>query len=133
MTVKFADSYIDRLFAEKDIPLLHQMVSAVSKERPLPDEFWLFRRLVEWSGSSKSGVWQFYEGIDEPEYEQIAHALPWFDLHEIAEQFRGGKNSSLAPDRGATLGQWIDAHEQEIHAAAFNLILPYKDLLRSEA
>jgi len=56
MAVRFAHSYVERLFAERDMPGLYHVISVVGAERQLPEEFWLFSRLLEWVGSTRSGV-----------------------------------------------------------------------------
>ena len=47
MTVRFADSYVDRLFAERDLLGIYHLVSIVAEQRPLAEEFWPFSRLLE--------------------------------------------------------------------------------------
>ena len=52
MSVRFAKSCIDRLFAERDILGMHPLISVMERERQLPEEFWLFCRVIEWMSSS---------------------------------------------------------------------------------
>ena len=132
MAVRFANSYVDRLFAERDFVAIHHLISVVSRDRSLPEEFWLFCRVFEWA-PSRSGVWQYYEGLPETEFERISQALDRFGLAEIAQQYRTGKSTWDGPDQAAELDKWLDAHASEIHAAVFDLIAPRKDCLRDES
>lgn len=132
MPVRFAKSYVDRLFAEKDIFELHWLISVIEQDRPLSEEFWLFCRVVEWMSSTRSGVWQYYECLPEETYQRISRALDRFGLDQIAEKFRFGHIAWKGPDQAATLDKWIDQNEQQIKCAAFNLILPRKNFLTEE-
>ena len=95
----------------------------------LPDEFWLFCRIYEWA-PSRSGVWQYYEGLSEEEFERVSRALEHFGLVEIAEKYRQGKMTWNGPNLAADLDEWLDTHQRQIHEAVFNLILLRKDCLR---
>src|SRR6266436_3257576 len=90
MSVRFANSYIDRLFAEKDLDGLHHLISAVGRDRPLPQQFWLFCRVLEWA-PARSGVWQYYDGLSEEKFERMSQALERFGLGDLAEKYRLGK------------------------------------------
>ncbi len=129
MAVKFASTYVERLFTDRDMPRLNHLISVVSAERQLPQEFWLFSRLMEWIGSTRSGVWQYYEGLPAAAFTNMSHALEQFGLSEIAEQYRLGQSSWDEPHRCASLDKWLDAHEQQIESAAFELIAAQKDAL----
>ena len=132
MAVHFANSYVDRLFAERDLVAIHHLISVVGRDRSLPEEFWLFCRVFEWA-PSRSGVWQYYEGLPDAEFERISQALDGFGLTEIAEKYRIGKKTWDGPDQAADLDEWLEAHAREIHAAVFDLIAPRKDCLRDES
>jgi hypothetical protein len=131
MAVRFADSYIDRLFAERDFDSIYQLVGVVGRERTLPEEFWLFCRIFEWA-PSRSGVGQYYEGLPEDKFERISQALDRFKLAEIAQKYRYGKGTWNGPDQAADLDDWLDRHAQQIHAAVFSLIEAQKDCLRDK-
>src|SRR3954469_25435261 len=92
MTPRFAHSYVDRIFDERDFDAIHQLISVLSRDRSLPEEFWLFCRVFEWA-PSRSGIWQYYEGLPEPDFERIHQALDRVGLAEIAEQYRAGKRA----------------------------------------
>jgi hypothetical protein len=87
MAVRFANSYVDRLFAERDMLGLHHLISITERARALPEELWLFCRLLEWVGSSRSGVWQYDDGLSEETFLRISRALDQFGLSEIAERY----------------------------------------------
>jgi hypothetical protein len=132
MVIRFANSYVERLFAERDMPGLFHIIGMVGADRQLPEEFWLFCRLLEWAGSTRSGVWQYYEGLSGDTFARMSRAWEHFGLAEIAERYRSGKSSWDGPERAASLDEWIDAHEQQIESAAFELIAPRKDDLNHE-
>ncbi len=131
MPVRFANSYVDRLFAERDLDGLYHMISIIEKERSLPEEFWLFCRIYEWA-PARSGVWQHYEGLSEERYQQMLGALERFGLAEIAEKYRLGRATWNGPDRAAALDAWLDFHAQEIHDAALRLLAARKHSLKNE-
>jgi len=131
MTVSFGNSYIDRLFAERDLAAIHQLISVVAKERPLPEEFWLFCRIYEWA-PTRSGISQYYEGLHDSDFSRISQALDRFELGEIAKKYREGKTRSNDPPHQASdLDVWLDAHASQIHFQVFGLIAPLKDYLRN--
>jgi hypothetical protein len=133
MPVRFASSYVDRLFAERNMVGLHHLISVIEPDRALPDEFWLFCRLLEWVGSTRSGVWQYYEGLSEQTYDRMSHALDRFGLDQIAERYRFGRTAWSGPDQAASLDEWIDEHEAEIESAALDLISRQKACLNDES
>jgi len=132
MSVRFANSYIDRLFAEKDLGKLYHLIDVVCRDRPLPEEFWLFCRVYEWA-PARSGVWQYYEGLPEEKFERVSQALERFGLAELAEKYRLGKSTWNGPDRAASLDAWLEAHAQQIHDAVFQLVAARKDCLGDES
>ncbi len=132
MAVRFANSYVERLFEERDMLGLYHLISVVSAERQLPEEFWLFSRLLEWVGSTRSGVWQYYEGLSEETFARMTRALKQFGPSEAVERYQFGKNLWDGPDQAASLDAWIDSHRQQIEDAAFNLIAARKDDLTHE-
>ncbi len=132
MAVHFAKSYVERLFAERDMLGLYHLIGVVGAERQLPEEFWLFSRLLEWVGSTRSGVWQYYEGLPADTFTRMTRALEQFGLSEIAERYRLGQSAWDGPNQAASLDQWIDAREQQIESAAFELIAARKDDLNHE-
>lgn len=132
MAVRFANSYVERLFAERDMLGLYHLIGVVGAERQLPEEFWLFSRLLEWVGSTRSGVWQYYEGLPPAIFTRMTRALEQFGLSEIADQYRFGHSSWTGPDQAASLDKWLDAHEKQIESVTFELIAARKDDLNHE-
>ena len=104
-TIHRIRSYVDRLFAERDLPGLYHLISVVGAERPLPEEFWLFSRLLEWVGSTRSGLWQYYERLSSDTFTRMSRALEQFGLSEIAERYRFGQSSWDGPDQAASLDE----------------------------
>lgn len=132
MAIRFANSYINRLFVERDMTGLHHLISVLERDRSLPEEFWLFCRVLEWIGSTRSGVWQYYEGLSDEMFDRMSQALQRFGLAEIADRYRFGRTVWDGPDQAASLDEWIDKHEQQIESAVFDLILRRKDCLKDE-
>ncbi|SRR5258705_8164417 len=133
MTIRFAKSYVDRLFAERDVTGLHHLIGVVSRDRALPEQFWLFCRIIEWIGATRSGVWQYYESTPADQIKAVTQALRRFGLDEIAGKYSTGKRAPTKPDRDESLDHWIDTHEQQINDTVFNLIATRKDLLAEVA
>lgn len=127
----FADLYIDKLFTERDMLGLYQVIIAVEQDRVLPEEFWLFCRLLEWAGSTRSGSWQYYERLSGELFGRMSRVLDGFGLAEIAEKYRSGRDLWNKPDGADSLDEWVDAHQQQIESAAFDLILRCKDFLKA--
>lgn len=131
MAVQFADAYIDRLFADKDMLGLYHLITVLEQEQKLEEEFWLFCRLLEWEGSARSGIWQYYEGLPVGPYGRMSRALDHFGLTDIAVQYRLGRDAWNGPERADSLDRWIDDHQQQIYDAAFDLIVKSKDRLKN--
>lgn len=129
MAAHFANSYVDRLFEERDFFALHHLISVLGVERKLPDEFWLFCSIYEWA-PARSGVWQYYEGLPDEKFDRISQALDRFGLDEIAEKYRHGKRTWNGPMLASDLDAWLEANQHQIHDAVFNLIASQKDCLR---
>jgi hypothetical protein len=129
MIIRFADSYVDRLFAERDLPRLYDLIGVMKQQRELPEEFWLFCRLYEWC-PFRSGIWQYYEGLPEEEFDRICADLELFSLDEIAEVYRLGRRIWTDEDQSASLDKWLVEHQEQVHGSAFDLILKRKDCLK---
>ena len=133
MNVRFANSYVDRLFAERDLLGIYHLVSIVAEERSLAEEFWLFSRLLEWEGATRSGIWQYYEGIAEDTFQRVSRDLDQFGLSELAGQYRFGQRVWQVPEQVAVLDHWIDAHTQDIYDTLFGLIAAHRPSLHAPA
>jgi hypothetical protein len=132
MVARFANSYVDRIFAERDLGAIHQLISVLDKQLALPEEFWLFSNVYAWA-PTRSGVWQYYENLPDGVFQQMSQALRRFGLVEIAEKYELGRSTWAGPDRAAALDRWLDTHAQQIHDAIFALILVRKDCLKHES
>lgn len=130
MSIRFADSYVDRLFNERDMLGLHHLVSVMEQDRTLPEECWIFCRMLEWLGSTRSGVWQYYESIADETFQRLGRALEQSGHFELAGRYRSGMSIWNGPDRASSLDRWMDAHEDEIRDAAFELISRRRDCLK---
>jgi hypothetical protein len=130
MSVHFSESYVEKLFAEKDMLELHRIISIVSDDHPLPDQFWLFCRVIEWTGMTRSGIYQYYESLSDEMFSRMSQTLERFGLLELAQKYRSGKDLWNKPDHASSLDEWIDTHEQEIDNAIFKLVLSSKSDLR---
>lgn len=133
MGVRFSSSYVDRLFAERNLSGLHHLISVLERERKLPDGCWFFCRIHEWVGSTRSGVWQYYESIPKETFERVSRALDQFGYPDIAEQYRSGMVIWNGPDRAASLDRWIWNREREIEDAAFEMIKLHQEILKCDA
>lgn len=133
MRVRFASSYVDRLFAKRDLDGLHHLVSVLERDRELPDGCWLFCRIIEWVGSTRSGVWQYYESIPKETFERVGAAFEKSGHLEIAEHYRSGMVIWDGPDRAASLDRWILGRERQIEEAALGMIKPHREILKNDA
>ena len=129
MPVRYARSYVDRLYEAKDVSALYSVVNVVSADRTLPDQFWLFLRLWEWCGATRSGIWQYYESISSRDFEKIAHALDGSGLMDLAEKYRSGMKHWKEPGGCVELDRWIDRHWRELEGFVFDLIADYRQHL----
>ena len=122
MVVRYAKSYVDQLYDAKDMSALEGVIDVVSRDRQLPEQFWLSKRLFAWCGWSRSGIWQYYEAISRDDFEAVASALERFGFPELAARYRYGMESWKQPDGCNELDRWIDTHQAELESTAFQLI-----------
>ena len=101
MKARYAPPFIDRLFAQADLATLHQVVSVIEQDRSLPEEYWLFCRVIEWIGSRRSGIWQYYESLPAATCDRVSTGLDRFGLTEVAEIYRSGRRKRSAPSSSA--------------------------------
>jgi hypothetical protein len=133
MHPRFAESYVENLLTQKDLSGLHHSISVVEKDRELPKQCWLFCRLLEWEGSIRSGVWQYYEGIPRGEYERIVKALDEFAMKELVDKYRNGMTAWNTDDRADGLDKWIDANQEFIVAELIRLVDSCREALKTAA
>ena len=122
MAVRHAKSYIDRLYEAKDMFAIEGVIDLIARDRALPEQFWVSKRLFAWANWSWSGIWQYYEAISQQEFETLASALERFGLPEIAARYRSGMKTWKGPRGCEELNRWIDEHWDELQSAAFELI-----------
>ena len=130
MSVRFSDAYVDRLFEQRDLPGLHHLISVPGRDRDLPCELWLFCRMLEWMGSTRSGVWQYYEGVSQETFQKISGSLDKYGFAELAEKYRHGKEAWDGSERAASLDKWIDTHEVQIEEWLLDLAIRARDSLK---
>ncbi len=133
MHPRFSESYVENLFAQKDLTGLHHLISVVERDRGLPKQCWLFCRLLEWEGSTRSGVWQYYEGIPRCEYEKIVEALDEAGLRQLSAKYRYGMAAWNTNDRASDLDKWIDNNQEMIAAALMQLVVDCRETLKIAA
>jgi hypothetical protein len=132
MQAPISKSYIDRLFTDKDLGGIYWAISVVAKDRKLPEEFWLFCRIYEWA-PSRSGVWQYFEGLPDEEFRRVSEDLDRCGFTELAEQYRLGQRTWAGPTRASEVDSWLGSHVGEIHDAIFRLIVAKRDHLTNES
>ncbi len=133
MIVRYAKDYLDRLYDTKNVFALYSVISVVSRQRSLPEQFWLFLRLWDWCCSTRSGIWQYYEAVPAAEFEFMVGALERFGLRELAERYQAGMTAWRRPEGCGELDLWIDGHWDELEATAFRLILDSRGSLYDES
>lgn len=133
MLVRYAKSYIDRLYEAKDLSTLGNVFDVVGRDRQLPEQFWLSKRLFAWCGWSQSGIWQYYDAISREDFEAVASALERFGFPELAARYRSGMESRMQSDGCDELDRWIDTHRSELEGTAFQLIANDRHYLYDES
>jgi hypothetical protein len=133
MVVRYAKSYVDQLYEAKDIFALDGVIDVVGRDRDLPEQFWLFKRLFAWCGWSRSGIWQYYEAFSPADFQAVASALERFGLRELAQRYRSGMESWQKTKGCDELDRWIDTHQAELQGAAFRLIANDRHYLYDES
>ena len=129
MAVQYAKTYIDRAFVGQDLPSLYNVICALEPERDLPEPLTLFLRLWEWIGSTRSGVWQYYENIRMADFNEISSMMDRNELTQIASRYRAGMDCWDEPRYCDDLDSWIDTNETMLEEAAFGLIEPHRESL----
>ena len=70
MSVQYAKTFVDRAYESKDVFTLYDIVNSISREKVLPETLKAFARLWAWYCMTRSGIWQYYEGIS---LERVTH------------------------------------------------------------
>jgi len=128
MNIKYADSYLDRVFSEKDSATLHQIVS--TKREIVSGRLWLACRFLEWIGSTRSGVWQWHEGIEATESKRIIDLLAIYAPQEILEWYRFGESSWEDEGEINKLDDWLEQNESTIQELIWKIANPDLNLLK---
>jgi hypothetical protein len=120
--IRYAKSFVDELYDRRDIFALDSVIEVIERNRKLPEQFWLFRRLLAWGSWSRSGIWQYYEAISQEDFAAVASALERFRLVEFADRYRSGMATWKPPNYCDDLDRWIDLHWSELENTVFQLI-----------
>tara|TARA_R110002049_G_scaffold247930_3_gene422416 strand:- start:138 stop:542 length:405 start_codon:yes stop_codon:yes gene_type:complete len=129
MAVQYAKTYIDRAVDANDLFTLYDVIRVLDSERDLAEPLRLFLRLWEWTGSTRSGVWQYYENVRIADFDEIATMMDRYNLTEIATRYRAGMECWEEPRYCDDLDAWIEANESMLEEIAMRLIEPHREQL----
>ena len=133
MDPRYSEAYVEQIIHERDGDRLHQLLSVLARRATLPDDLWAFNRMLEWLGSIRSGVWQYYGGIDQSDFGRLQDWLLRVDLPELHARYTAGMVEFSAGGDGSQLDRWIDEHDSEILAALWQRVTPHCDWLKVTA
>ena len=122
MSVQYAKTFVDRACESKDVFALYSIVNSIGREKVLSEPLKAFIRLWDWCCMTRSGIWQYYEGISLESVEETATMLERNDLGEVALRYRAGFRNWQKPHYCGDLDNWIDENWDAIEAAALNLV-----------
>lgn len=129
MTVQYAKSYIDSAVDSNDLSTLYNVIRVLDADGNLAEPLGLFLRLWEWTGATRSGVWQYYESIRIVDFNTISAMMERNELTEINARYRGGMDCWEEPRYCDDLDAWIQANEILIEETAMLLIEPHRKAL----
>ena len=129
MSVQYSQSFVDRACESKDIFTLYSIVHSLGQERILPEPLKVFVRLWDWCCMTRSGIWQYYEGISSDYVEETAAMLERHHLGEIASRYRAGLSNWEEPHYCGDLDDWIEENWDVIEEAALNLVKSNRESL----
>ncbi len=130
--IKFAESYIEKLFTEKDSLGLYHLILTAEIDKASP-ACWTFNRALEWLGSLRSGVWQYYEVTDPSVQERLAAALLKFELNEIAQWYSFGMKNWQDKEEIRKLDDWMFKNEHDIEGQIFGMVAKEIDNIKEVA
>ena len=133
MEPRYSNSYVERLVLERDRDRLYQLLSVLARRAILPEELWAFNRMMEWLGSTRSGVWQYYEGIPEDVFARLRNWLLRVGWQELHARYTEGMAELSAGGNCAQLDRWLDEHDEDIVAALWHLVAPQIGWLKTTA
>ncbi|MDB2687685.1 hypothetical protein N9Y42_10785 [Mariniblastus sp.] len=129
MNVRYSKAYIDRAIEQEDLPTLYDVVRTISAKRKLPEQLVLFLRLWEWIGSTRSGVWQYYESVPISEFDYVSAMLDRGALQELATRYRDGMACWEESRYCNGLDAWIETNESMLEVYLMQLINPHQSSL----
>lgn len=129
MTVQYAKAFIDRAVDANDLFTLYDVICVLDVERDLAEPLRLFLRLWEWTGSTRSGIWQYYENIGIADFDETAKMMDRCGLNEIAARYRAGMEYWEEPRYCDDLDVWIETNEPMLDETSMRLIEPFREQL----
>jgi hypothetical protein len=133
MNVAYSPVFVDELFARRDLVGLYALIRVRSRTRKMSDACELFCRSLEWSGATRSGIWQYYESLKEEEFLEVCRLLGKFEMTGVLAHYRDGRGVWQSEEASAALDRWIDTHEHEIHSAILDhLRMATEELKKNE-
>jgi hypothetical protein len=133
MKPRYSAAYIDRLVRERDGPGLHQLISVFGRYAQIPDELWVFNHLLEWAGSTRSGVWQYYETVDPRAFTRLKDWLERAGWHDLHTRYARGMLDFASGQDCEDLDRWLLEHEDEVDAALWATVTRQLDRLKELA
>jgi hypothetical protein len=122
---RYAAAYIESLLDNRELVRIYGILSVLAKEQPLPQKLWLLCRMLEWEGSTRSGVWQYYETVRADKMARVEQLLGEFGLDELLRQYRLGQ--ATWKEGAPELDKWIDANQERIYEQLFELVQCQRD------
>lgn len=129
MGVQYAKSYVDRALDSRDVYTLYDVIRVLDAERELAEPLRLFLRLWEWTCSTRSGIWQYYENVRLADFDEIATMMDRCELAEIATRYRAGMDLWDEPRYCDDLDAWIETNESMLEEVSMQLIKPHREQL----
>jgi hypothetical protein len=117
MTAQYSPSYIEELFERKDYVGIYTLIEVRARNQKVPDECALFSRILEWVGSTRSGVWQYYESLKEDRFSEVCRLLDKFGMLEVKSKYQEGMQIWQDSNASTKLDRWIDQHESSIYSS----------------
>ena len=111
MSVRYAASYVDAIFARRDLAALHTVISVKAGSRTLPRECVLFVRVYEWIGAD----WQYYESLKPEAYQEMCALLSEFSMTDVLAKFKEAMAAWQSGDYSiAHVDEWANQRRDEI-------------------
>ena len=133
MEPRYSGTYVDQLVETRDNLALYQLISVVGRRAELPDELWAFNRVLEWLGSTRSGVWQYYEAVDQGVLSRLDAWFSRVGWQDLGDRYAEGMRDVAAGGNCDDLDRWLDEHEDDIIARLWSLALSQIAWLKTTA